>query len=968
MLQFPLKDQFRASNISMKKSRDDPSLALAGAADLDFLFSTQFKAQLIIHSFIPIKDHRLTMETSDLLSPMMMQWQACKNLAKDALLFFRLGDFYEAFYEDAKIISKGLNLTLTARQGVPMCGVPFHASEAYIDKLIAKGHKVAIAEQVEDPKNVKGLIKREITRIVTPGTLVSSQLLSDKRNNFFAAVVQTGALFGLSYLDLTTGEFRALELEDKHLLIDELCRLRPAEFLGSKKFITLHPSFFEDLSHAFPFLLNQKEETEPRVYFDTLASHFNIPNLDHFWLKDQPAAISAAGMLLLHLKTDLGLALEQVVSIQTEPLSQFMAIDRTTQRHLELTESLIDKKNTLLDFLDETCTPMGGRLLAAWLMRPLLSCSEIEKRQNVIAAFLAAYEQTDGLRKILDSIRDLERLMMKIVTRMANPRDLYALGRSLACLPLLKEALLAIASPEIANEARSLFDAGPLAEKILSALNDTPPLRIGEGDIFKDGFHAELDQFRSLSKDSISWMTRYQIALREETGIKTLKVGYTKAFGYYIEVSKTHGEKVPSFFQRRQTLVNGERFITEELKKFEHQVLSAEERSKAIESMLFENLRSDIAKSAPAVSSASRATARIDVLVSLAKIAKERTLIRPSIDASDVLEIKAGRHPIVERAIGQTSFIANDSFLSKDQQLMLITGPNMAGKSTYIRQVALIVILAQMGSFVPAASARIGLIDKVFSRIGASDDLARGQSTFMVEMSETAHILQNATSRSLILLDEIGRGTSTYDGISIAWAVAEFLLTTPNQQSKTLFATHYWELTRLEMEFPHAMNFQTAVQEIPSGIVFLRKIIRGGTDKSYGIHVAKLAGLPIKAILKAEEMLLQLEAQSLRKKSGSHDLKEMNDRENPAHQAVHSAPSSVSKQESRIAKKEKPLSPYASSAKHRDALSEDRQLSFLTPVENPLITEIRSLDVNQLTPFQALQKLVEWQTKIKSTT
>lgn len=841
---------------------------------------------------------------------MMVQWQACKAEAKDALLFFRLGDFYEAFYEDAQVIAKEINLTLTARQGIPMCGVPFHTSDAYIDKLIAKGHKIAIAEQMEDPKGAKGIIKREITRIVTPGTIVSSQLLSEKRNNFFACLAKTGTVFGLSYLDLSTGEFYAIELEEENLLLDELHRLRPSEFLASKKFVESHPRFFEELSHAFPFLLNQKESLDPRLSFDALAFHFDVPNLDGFGLRSRAAAVSAAGMLLLHLKEDLNLSLDQITTIQTETPSQFMAIDRMTLRHLELIESSVDGKNTLLDFLDETATPMGGRLLASWLKRPLLSCPEIERRQNAIAAFLTSPEKADEARSFLAQVRDMERLMMKIVARMAGPRDLYALGLSLSHLPSLKQTLLAINSPETAVDANAIFDAGELAQKILSSMKDSPPLRIGEGEIFKDGFHPELDRLRGLSKESMSWMARYQADLREQTGIKTLKVGFTRAFGYYIEVSRAQGEKVPLSFHRRQTLVNGERFVTEELKQFEHQVLTAEERAKALEAEEFESLRSGLAKESTLVSAASRAVARIDALLSLAKTAKTRAFVRPVIDNSDLLEIREGRHPIVERAIGTASFIPNDTALSREKQMMLITGPNMAGKSTYIRQVALIAILAQMGSYVPAAWAHIGLIDKVFSRIGASDDLARGQSTFMVEMSETANILNNATSRSLVLLDEIGRGTSTYDGISIAWAVAEFLLTTSKAQAKTLFATHYWELTRLEAEFPHAMNFQTAIQELPSGIVFLRKIIPGGTDKSYGIHVAKLAGLPMKAIRRAEEMLLQLEAKSPRKK-----------------------------------------------------MKTDEQLSLFAPPEDPAIAELKTLDLNRFTPFQALQKLIEWQSR-----
>lgn len=818
------------------------------------------------------------------VTPMMSQWQTCKAQAKEALLLFRLGDFYEAFYDDAQKISKAIGLTLTARQGIPMCGVPFHTAESYIDKLVAKGFKVAVAEQTEDPKAVKGIVKREIVRIVTPGTLINSQLLSDKKNNFFVSVAQVGNVFGLAILDLTTTEFRAQELEKEQLLIDELCRLRPSEFLVSKPF-----EFLKELSYTFPFVANEKKALDPTGSFDVLTAHFDVGNLDGFGLRGKTAAIVAAGSLLLFLKEELSLPLDHIRSMQTEALSQYMAIDRSTMRNLEINDSLVD-------LLDETCTPMGGRLLRQWVQYPLLSSSLIRERQEEILSFMNRPEMSKKGRDLLSQVRDLERLMMKISAHYANPRDVYALGMSLSHIPAIKELF----------SLESLLDAEPVANRILSSMNETPPFRMGEGEIFKDGYNGDLDRLRRLCKDSMSWMAGYQVTLREQTGIKTLKVGYTKAFGYYIEVSHAQSEKIPPAFQRRQTLINTERFITEELKEFERQVLTAEDRSKAIEAELFEQLKGEIAAYAPAIHAAAKIIARLDTLLSLAKVSLANQWIRPVIEESDSLEIVEGRHPVIEKAVGKASFIPNDTHLNPNQQLMLITGPNMAGKSTYIRQVALLVILAQIGSFVPAKSATIGLVDKVFSRIGASDDLARGQSTFMVEMSETANILASATSRSLVLLDEIGRGTSTYDGISIAWAVAEYLLTTPKKQAKTLFATHYWELTQLANEYPHAANFQTAVQEIPSGIVFLRKIIRGGTDKSYGIHVAKLAGLPNKAIKRAEEMLKELEK----------------------------------KPESQL------------------------PLFISTPQEHPILTELRTTDLLELTPLQAHHKLCELKTKL----
>ncbi len=838
---------------------------------------------------------------------MMAQWHECKVTAKDALLFFRLGDFYEAFYEDAQIMSKELGLTLTARQDIPMCGVPFHTAEMYIDKLVGKGFKIAVAEQMEDPKLTKGIVKREIARIVTPGTLVNSQLLSDKKNNFFASITQIGSTFGLSFIDLSTGQFCALELESEQEVLDELFRLRPAEFIAGKKFQEDHPLFFKELSHAFSFLVNTKEPLDLRFGSEVLACQFQVQNLDSYGLRGQSSAISSAGTLLLYLKEEMNINCDHILSIQAESLSQYMGLDRASLRNLELTESMTDgsHKNTLLDILDHTCTPMGGRLLCHWLKHPLLSIEEIRQRQNAIATFIDHDKTSKELRKILYKVRDLERLIMKISVRYATPRDLLALGISLSHLPEFVQILSECFPFPLFENLKTLE---PICQKILSAIQESPPMRLGEGDIFKDGFHQELDHFRNLSKESTSYIARYQNVLREQTGIKSLKVGFTKAFGYYIEVSRLQSEKIPATFQRRQTLVSGERFITEELKQFEHQVLSAEERAKALESTLFEELRLEIAKQAVTINALAKEIGKIDCFLSLAWVALEKKLVRPLVDDSNILEIKEGRHLIVEHMVGSASYIPNDTILNEKEQMMLITGPNMAGKSTYIRQVALIAILAQMGSFVPASSAHIGVIDKVFSRIGASDDLARGQSTFMVEMSETANILKNATSRSLVLLDEIGRGTSTYDGISIAWAVAEYLLTTPKKQAKTLFATHYWELTKLSDYFPHAANFQTAVQEIPSSIVFLRKIIRGGTDKSYGIHVAKLAGLPSKAIRRAEEMLKELEAKQA---------------------------------------KDKP--------------KKEEQLSFFTPKEPPFVAELKSIDLDDLTPMQALQKIAAWQ-------
>lgn len=759
-------------------------------------------------------------------TPMMTQWQECKKRAKGAILLFRLGDFYEAFEEDAAVISKELDLVLTKRQEVPMSGIPAHTCEGYIDKLVAKGYRVAIAEQMEDPRSVKGIVKREVVRTVTPGTVINSGLLAEKSPNYLACLCQVGSIYGLAVLDLTTADFRVMELEDG--VWDELCRLRPKELLVSER--------CEKSLKSFPCRYGVWEEWkfDHETACERLLKHFRVHNLDGFGLKGMTAAVNAAGALFGYVTDDLSLGLGHVKNIRTENLSAYMALDGATQRHLEL--------DGLLELLDKTVTPMGGRKLKEWLYHPLLSVEEIGRRQEGIAKL----KDNIALKKHLRDVRDLERLIMRIETGYASPRDLVGLRFSLEPLPdvgrYLEELCLG-----------KLPDLRGVEEKIRGAVVETPPLRLSDGGIFKTGYHAELDELRSLKSDSQSWMVGYQGKLREETGIKTLKVGFTQAFGYYIEVSRGQSEKMPATFQRRQTLVNAERFLSPELKEFEHKILTAEARIGVLENDLFQALRKEVATFAEEIRKAAKVVAEVDCLLALAEVAEKWGYVRPVVDEGDRIVIEEGRHPVIEASLSGEAFIPNDVKLDEKNRLLLITGPNMAGKSTYIRQVALIVILAQMGSFVPAKKARVGLVDKLFSRIGASDDLSRGQSTFMVEMTETANILHNATYRSLVVLDEIGRGTSTYDGIAIAWAVAEYLLA---KSVKTLFATHYSELT----EMPGAVNFNVAVHESGSGIVFLRKIVPGGTDKSYGIHVAKLAGLPLSVVARAQEMLEKLHA------------------------------------------------------------------------------------------------------------
>jgi DNA mismatch repair protein MutS len=851
----------------------------------------------------------MTIETDSKISPMMVQWHACKKSAPDGILLFRLGDFYEAFYQDAITIAKELDLTLTKRQEIPMAGVPFHSAEGYIDKLVEKGYRVAIAEQMEDPRDVKGIVKREVVRVVTPGTVITSSLLVEKSSNFLVSIAQVGEIQGLSVLDLTTADFKAMEVESTRALADEIYRLSPKEILVAKKWASKHAELIEE----FKTQLGASVALQDDWHFDhthacdVLLGHFKVHSLDGFGLKGMPAAINAAGAILHYVKEELKTNTDHLTSIAKEHLSRYMQLDRSTQRNLELFESLRGGKRspTLLTLLDQTQTPMGGRLLKKWLAHPLLDAAEIHERQEGIATFLKHPHQQQ-ISFHLGEIRDLERLMMRIETGYASPRDLAALRSSLEqAIALLKYGIESVSIEDLPKMES-------LVAQLQKALVDAPPLRLSEGDLFKTGFNPELDTLKKIQGDGHIWVAAYQTQLKETTQIKTLKVGFTGAFGYYIEVSKGQAGRIPESFQRRQTLVNAERFITPELKEFEHQKLHAEEKISALELELFNALRKEAALSAAEVKRVAENIAKIDTLLSLALVASKQGYVRPVVDDGETFRITQGRHPVIASILAREDYIPNDVFFdATDQRLYLITGPNMAGKSTFIRQVALIAILAQMGSFVPAQEAHIGIVDKVFSRIGASDDLSQGQSTFMVEMTETANILHHATDKSLVILDEIGRGTSTYDGIAIAWAVAEHLRKEPGKQAKTLFATHYSELTDLEKEIPGVVNYHIAVHESERGIVFLRKIVRGSTDKSYGIHVAKLAGLPYAAIKRAQARLAKLE-----------------------------------KSTGKVASKEKQLSLFAP--------KEER------PEIEMLSDELKKTDPNQLTPLQALQKIIEW--------
>ncbi len=844
-------------------------------------------------------------------TPMMKQWHDLKKKAGDALLFFRLGDFYEAFYKDAEIIAKNLNLTLTKRQEIPMCGVPFHASDNYIDKLVALGFKLAIAEQTEDPKVVKGIVKREIVRFVSPATVISSTLLNDKSNNYFAAIHQIRDHFGIAYIDLTTSDFYVLEVKELNSLLNELYRIQPKEVLIDDKFKKSHEALLKELQELQSFTLTVKDIWlfDHQLALQKLTSHFNVLSLDGFGMRAMIAAINAGGALIAYLQDELSFKLDHIQTIQLDNATDHMSIDRSTMSHLQLISSdKIDNKTSLFSLLDKSSTSMGARLLKKWIQHPLLDLEEIKSRQESVKALFSDVIEID---KILSKIKDVERLVNKVKGGYETPRELYHLILSLRHVNDLKDLLKDFDVPYLKKQCLDLYDFKEICELIINAINENPPLRVSDGNLFKEGYDKKLDEYRSLSTNSKAWIANYQNRLREETKIKNLKVGFTKVFGYYIDVSKGQKDKVPDFFQRRQTLVNSERFITDDLKDYEVKVFSAEEKTKAVELELYEKLKAKLLNYYEKILSAAKAVAIIDVLNSFAAIAIENDYVMPVIDESNDLIIEQGRHPIVEKNIGDSSFIPNDTYFDSSKQLYLITGPNMAGKSTYIRQVAMLIIMAQMGSFIPARKAKIGIVDKLFTRIGASDDLAKGQSTFMVEMSETANILNNATNKSLVILDEIGRGTSTYDGISIAYAVCEYLLTTENKKAKTLFATHYLELTELEEKYLTVKNYQVAVKENNESVVFLHRIIEGKADKSYGIHVAKLAGLPASAIRTAKKMLERLEKAPQKKKSP-----------------------------------EKQLSLFQEKAP-----------------KNPIIEEIKSIDINQLTPIEAFKKLLKMQEK-----
>jgi DNA mismatch repair protein MutS len=818
------------------------------------------------------------------LTPMMAQYRRIKGeLPKDALLLFRLGDFYEMFFEDAQAGAQLLNLSLTARNGVPMCGLPYHAANAYISRILKNGRKVAICEQTEEAKPGK-LVNRQVTQILSPGTHFDERMLVAERNNFLAAVNPSGKTFGLALVDLTTGDFLTTELENEAALLTELERLRPAEIIFPTEAVSLR----DLLRGAFQILSGYDDWTfAPETAVFTVREHFKVATLDGFGLKDRGAAIGAAGAALHYLAQNLRRDVKHLTRISFYRRSDFLTLDYTTLRHLEILEPLhhdAPRNSSLYGALNRTATPMGARLLRQWLSQPLAAVAPIQQRQEAVRTFLENSFGLDAFRQQLTNVRDLERTIGRVSTGSGNARDLVALRQALEQLPALKQTLETVgrASPRADNligeeipaaheDVRpislisvlnaQISESPDLVELIARAIVDEPPLPIKEGGMIRDGFDAALDELRDAQRGGKDWIAKLQADEIERTGISSLKVRFNSVFGYYIEVTKSNLDKVPSHYHRKQTVANGERFITPELKDMEGKILGAEERSVKLEYEIFQRIRESVLVNLSQIQQTASALAQLDVLGSFAETARLHDYVCPHVADEGVLQLRDGRHPVLEQQLVEERFVPNDTLFNAEMQIGLITGPNMAGKSTYIRQVALLALLAHTGSFVPAAEARIDLVDRIFTRIGASDDLARGQSTFMVEMTETANILNNATARSLIVLDEIGRGTSTFDGLSLAWSIVEHL---HNQVgAKTLFATHYHELTELAARLPRIKNFNVAVREWHDQIVFLRKIVEGGTDKSYGIQVARLAGVPKAVLERAKQILGNLEESEL---------------------------------------------------------------------------------------------------------
>ena len=856
----------------------------------------------------------------------MEQYLSIKAKHKEAILFFRLGDFYEMFYEDAKIGSKALGITLTSRAhgkaaDVPLAGFPYHALDNYLTKMVKAGYRVAICEQVEDPKKAKTIVKREVLEVVTPGTALSDELLDSKRNNYLISVYLAENKCGISSIDISTGEFLVTEVNSQDYK-EQILALSPSEILISE---TQYPIVAKQFDSNIEFVFTKREDWIflHDYAYETLTEHFGTVSLKGFGCDDLDVGISAAGAIISYLKENQKSKLVHINQIALFSNTDYMIVDSVTRRNLELFSSMssVGKKGTLISILDNTQTAMGGRMLVKWLQRPLRRVDEIRGRLNAVHEFIDSSQIMEETRETLRKVGDIERLLSKTTTGKANARDLNQIKNSLKAISEIKSICDSFESSVLAGISKSLLTLDSLVNEIQSALVDDPPLSIGDGGLFRQGYNGELDQLREIAYSGKDWIARLQKSERERTGIPSLKVNYNKVFGYYIEITKPHLSKVPAEYTRKQTLVGAERFITQELKEYEEKVLGAEEKIASLEYELFNQLRRKVLSNAREIQDDAQLIAQLDCLANFAFIAVRNSYQKPELELGNEIIIKDGRHPVVEKLLPHGEhFVPNDTKISSDaDQILIITGPNMAGKSTYLRQVGLLVIMAQMGSFIPAKSAKIGLVDKVFTRVGASDNLAAGESTFLTEMNETANILNNATPNSLVLLDEIGRGTSTFDGLSIAWSVAEYLHNNSKIAPKTMFATHYHELTELSLILPRVKNYNVAVKEWGDNVVFLRKILEGASDRSYGIHVAKLAGLPAPVIERAREVLANLESEEL-------------------------APGSIPKL-----------------AQHRDKKRgvPDNQLELFDSVEKSIRDKLTKIDLNNMTPIEAINELNE---------
>ena len=876
-------------------------------------------------------------------SPMMQHYLQTKEEYPDCILFYRLGDFYEMFFEDAKIVSKELELTLTGKscgqeERAPMCGVPFHAYESYMNRLVAKGYKVAICEQMEDPKQAKGMVRREVIRVVTPGTNINEQALDEGKNNYIMCIVSLSDQFGVATADVTTGDFFVTEVDSKRRLLDEIYKFSPTEVVCNEA-LFMSGLDIDDLKNRVGIVLYSLEHW----YFDdslcenTLKEHFRVNSLEGLGLADLECGMIASGSLLKYLYETQKNSLEQISAIHPYTTGKFMVLDSSTRRNLELVETLREKakRGSLLWVLDKTKTAMGARMLRSFVEQPLIEKEEIEGRLDAIEELMQRAIDREELREYLNPVYDLERLLTRITYQSANPRDLTAFKSSIGMIPHIRGILLELQSKEIQGICEDRDPLEDLYTLIDAAIEEEPPITVREGGIIKDGYHEEIDRLREAKSQGKNWLAELEAKEREKTGIKNLKIKFNKVFGYYLEVTNSFKDLVPDYYTRKQTLTNAERYITPELKEMEDMILGAEDKLVQLEYELFRELREQIAKNVVRIQKTAKALAKIDVFASLALISEQNHYCRPSLNQNGRIDIKNGRHPVVEKMINNDMFIANDTYLDNQKnRISVITGPNMAGKSTYMRQTALIVLMAQIGCFVPAETADIGIVDRIFTRVGASDDLASGQSTFMVEMTEVANILRNATGNSLLILDEIGRGTSTFDGLSIAWAVVEHISNPKLLGAKTLFATHYHELTELEGKLDNVNNYCIAVKEKGDDIVFLRKIVKGGADKSYGIQVAKLAGVPDSVIERAKEIAEEL---------GRHDIVDFTE--------------ILSNKKNSATKKKK---------EHLDEVDLTQMSLFDAVNDNDIIEELKEIDVGNLTPIEALNKLYELQNKIKN--